>query len=307
MAKAKLTFVGSATLTENHLDLLGTDQLQAQIKKQPTQRLKQLFQDLAVNQRFRRDIFVRGHAQLNRAAIQRNMESLVFGASRDLTDVANVAKVARGEVKFDEKGFAALKDAFTRGTWSVAELRPEMARQKSAIDLERTLNLMTATGIALPCAVPGRPRAIPAEPRQIKVPSETNRALFKRLADNLISGNAISVQAGSALGVDPVYALIITLLQQPWKTRDEAKARLAAEVTRRRIRFNRGPSPAEKDGAGKDEAVKSGATTAVATASASATAGNQAQDDVARGAQFFDKFFASEAPVLHRLGVIELV
>src|SRR5690606_39170242 len=108
----------------------------------------QLFQDLAINQRFRRDIFVRGHAQLGRAGIQRNMEGVVFGAIRDLAGVSNVAKVARGEVKFDEKGFAALKDALAGGTWTLAELRQEVARRKvPQLDVERTLNLMAATGI----------------------------------------------------------------------------------------------------------------------------------------------------------------
>ena len=125
---ARLNFVGSATLAENHLELLGADDLQAKVKAQPTQRLRQLFQDLAQNQRFRRDVFVRGHAQLNRAGIVRNMENQVFGALRDLKNVTNVAKVARGEVKFDEKAFPALKEALQQGTWSIAELRKEMGR-----------------------------------------------------------------------------------------------------------------------------------------------------------------------------------
>ena len=304
MAAAKLTFAGSATLTENHLELLGTDQVQAQVRKQPTPRLKQLFQDLALNQRFRRDVFVRGHAQLSRQAIQRNMESVVFGAPRDLTTITNVAKVARGEVKFDEKGFAALKEAFAKGTWSVAELRADMARQKlGQLDVERTLNLMAATGTITPGAVALRPRAIPAEPRQVRVPMEANRALIKRMADNLISGNAISTAAGSAISVDPIYAVLILLLQQTWKSQDEAKARLVAEVKRRRIRFNRPAPPVDKGAAGKDEgkaeADTSGATTG--------TPGDPAQDDAARAGQFFDRFFATEAPVLHRLGVIELL
>ena len=323
MANAKLNFAGSATLTENHLELLGSDQLQAQVRKQPTQRLRQLFQDLALNQRFRRDVFVRGHAQLGRPAIQRNMEGVVFGALRDLSTVTNVAKVARGEVKFDEKGFNALKDAFARGTWSLAELREEMARRKAGqVDVERTLNLMAATGIVAPCATAHRPRAMPAEPRQVKVPMEANRVLIKRMADNLVSGNAISTSAGSASSIDPIYAVLILLLQQPWKSLDEAKARLVAEVKRRRIRFNRAAPPAEKGGgkdvgkdagkdAGKDlgkdlgkdegkaEAETSGATTGAPS--------DPAQDDAARAGHFFDRFFATEAPVLHRLGIVELV
>jgi hypothetical protein len=277
MANAKLSFVGSATLAENHLELLGSDELQAKVKAQPTQRLRQLFQDLAQNQRFRRDVFVRGHAQLNRAGIQRNMEKQVFGALRDLNPVTNVAKVARGEVKFDEKAFPALKEALGQGTWSIAELRKEMAGRKLAhLDVERTLNLLAATNIAVPCAVAGRPAPMPATPRQIKIPLAVNRALVTRMVDTLTPGNVISTLAGNALGIDPIFAVIVALGQQPWKSKDELKEKLVAEVKRRRIRFSK-PAKEEKP-----------------------------LDDAARAGQFFDRFWSEEAPILHRLGVIEV-
>lgn len=277
MANAKLNFVGSATLAENHLELLGGDDLQAKVKAQPTQRLRQLFQDLAQNQRFRRDVFVRGHAQLNRAGIVRNMENQVFGALRDLKNVTNVAKVARGEVKFDEKAFPALKEALGQGTWSVAELRKEMlARKLTHLDVERTMTLMAATGICVPCAVSSRPSPVPENPKALKIPLATNRALVKRMVDNLAPGNAVSTLAGNALTIDPIFAVILSLAVQPWKSKDELKERLMAEVKRRRIRFSK-PAKEEKP-----------------------------LDDDARATQFFDRFWADEAPVLHRLGVIEL-
>ncbi len=256
---------------------------------------------------------MRGHAQLGKAAIQQNMAGLAFGAARDLTDVTNVAKVARGEVKFDEKGFAALKECFLQGTWTVAELRQEMQRRKlGQLDVERTLNLMAATGVIIPCALGARPGPIPAEAKQVKVLSETNRALIKRMADNLIAGNAVSVSAGSAIGIDPVHALIINLLQQPWKSRAEAKERLKEEVLRRRIRFNRGPGEAKAADA-KSPEVKSGETK---SGEVKAVLGKEGvfqgkidipTDDAMRSGQYFDKFFAAEGPLLHRLGIIELV
>jgi hypothetical protein len=277
MANAKLNFVGSATLAENHLELLGGDDLQAKVKAQPTQRLRQLFQDLAQNQRFRRDVFVRGHAQLNRAGIVRNMENQVFGALRDLKNVNNVAKVARGEVKFDEKAFPALKETLQQGTWSVAELRKEMlARKLTHLDVERTMTLMAATGIAVPCAVSSRPAPAPENPKQIKIPLATNRALVKRMVDNLAPGNVVSTLAGNALSIDPIFAVILSQATQTWKSKDELKERLMGEVKRRRIRFSK-PAKEEKP-----------------------------LDDNERAGQFFDRFWADEAPVLHRLGVIEL-
>jgi predicted methyltransferase family protein len=277
MAEAKLNFVGSATLAENHLELLGNEDVQAKIKAQPTQRLRQLFQDLAQNQRFRRDVFVRGHAQLNRVGTARNMEQQVFGAVRDLKNVTNVAKVARGEVKFDEQAFPVLKEAFQQGTWSTAELRKEMAARKLMhVDVERTTALLVATGIAVPCAVASRPGPIPAHPKRINIPSPVNRALVKRMVDNLAAGNLVSPLAGNAMSLDPIFAVILSAAGQPWKDQDEFKERIFGEVKRRRLRFNK-PAKEEKP-----------------------------LDDMARAAQFLDRFWADEAPVLHRLGVIEI-
>ncbi len=235
-----------------------------------------MFQDLAQNQRFRRDVFVRGHAQLGRPAIIRNMESQIFGALRDLKNVTNVAKVARGEVKFDEKAFPALKEALQQGTWSTGDLRKEMLAKKLAhLDVERTLTLLAATGIAVPCAVASRPAPMPANPKRIKVPLATNRALVKRMVDNLQPGNVVSTLAGNALSLDPIFAVILTVGAEPWKDKDELKERLMGEVTRRRIRFSK---PAKED---------------------------KPIDDAGRAGQFFDRFWADEAPILHRLGVIE--
>jgi hypothetical protein len=205
------------------------------------------------------------------------MENQVFGALRDLKNVTNVAKVARGEVKFDEKAFPALKEALGQGTWSIAELRKEMlAKKLSHLDVERTMTLMAATGIAVPCATSSRPAPAPENPKQIKIPLATNRALVKRMVDNLAPGNVVSTLAGNALSVDPIYAVILSLAAQAWKDKDELKGRLMAEVKRRRIRFSK---PAKED---------------------------KPLDDNARAGQFFDRFWADEAPVLHRLGVIEL-
>ena len=279
MATAKLNFVGSATLAENHLELLGTDELQAKIKAQPTERLRQLYQDLAQNQRFRRDVFVRGHAQLNRSGIQRNIEKLVFGSLRDLKPVTNVAKVARGEVKFDEKAFPTLKEVLAQGTWTTSELRLEMARQKQVhLDIERTLTLLAATGIVIPGVTAGRPAATPAKEdvKVINVPLATNRALIQRTVETLTTGNLVSTLLGTAIGIDPIYGLLLSLGQKRFDSKDMLKDALVAEVKRRRIRFSK---PAKDD---------------------------KPMDDAARTTQLFDRFWADEVPIMRRLGIIEL-
>lgn len=278
MATAKLNFVGSATLAENHLELLGTEDLQNKIKAQPTERLRQLYQDLAQNQRFRRDIYVRGHGQLGRSAIQRNLEKAVFGSLRDLKPVSNVAKVARGEVKFDEKAFPVLKEVLDRGTWSTSELRAEMAVRKQAnLDLDRTLTLLAATGIVIPGVTAARPSAtVVKDVKMIKIPLATNRGLVQRSVETLQAGNLVSTSLGTAVGVDPIYALLLSLGQRPFASKDALKDALVAEVKRRKIRFSK---------TGKED---------------------KPMDEAARSTQLFDRFWADELPVMRRLGIVEL-
>ena len=117
---------------------------------------------------------------------------------------------------------------------------------------------------------------MPATPKQIKIPLAVNRALLNRMVDTLAPGNVVSTLAGNALGIDPIFAVIMVLGQQPWKNKDELREKLVGEVKRRRIRFSK-PAKEEKP-----------------------------LDDVARAGQFFERFWSEEAPVLHRLGVIEL-
>lgn len=58
-AQGKLRFLGSATLPENY-DALLPEPMRKVLDTAPDQNMRELFKDLAVNQSFRRDVFVRG-------------------------------------------------------------------------------------------------------------------------------------------------------------------------------------------------------------------------------------------------------
>jgi SAM-dependent methyltransferase len=65
LAAAKLEYVTSATLAENDLRFLVSDEMAAVIREQPTEEMRQLVKDIATNARFRRDIYVRGKSRLS--------------------------------------------------------------------------------------------------------------------------------------------------------------------------------------------------------------------------------------------------
>ncbi|MBP6513944.1 MAG: methyltransferase regulatory domain-containing protein [Steroidobacteraceae bacterium] len=65
LAPAKLEYVASATLAENDLRLVVSDELAATIREQPTEELRQLVKDISMNARFRRDVYTRGGRRLS--------------------------------------------------------------------------------------------------------------------------------------------------------------------------------------------------------------------------------------------------
>lgn len=65
LAAAKLQYVASATLAENDMRFLVSDEMAAVIRAQPTEELRQLVKDIAMNARFRRDIYTRGGCRLS--------------------------------------------------------------------------------------------------------------------------------------------------------------------------------------------------------------------------------------------------
>src|SRR5690606_29811216 len=115
MANAKLDFVGSATLTENHEELVLTDDARKLLATQPDPRLRMLLKDFAVNQKFRRDVFVRGHARLKAREVQRLKAQCLLVAAKSISDLKPSFKAPRGTVTFDVPKFDALVAILSEG------------------------------------------------------------------------------------------------------------------------------------------------------------------------------------------------
>jgi len=64
MGMAKLSYVGSTTVPENHPHLLFGREARALYDAQPTRERRQLVKDFLLNQRFRCDVYVKGLAAL---------------------------------------------------------------------------------------------------------------------------------------------------------------------------------------------------------------------------------------------------
>jgi SAM-dependent methyltransferase len=210
MAEAKLSFCGSATLAENYPELATTDAGISLVRAQPTPRLQQLLLDFLMNQRFRRDLFVRGHAHLGNAAILRHLRQCCFMASRPLPELLPKAKVPRGEIGFEPTSFPIIRDLFAEGSVAMADIANRVgARTKAAGDVERTLQMMAACGYLSPAAKPFAAPAMPKPLTRCTVTSPVNRAFLSLAASTVTRRYLASEVLGSAAAIEPIEAMAL--------------------------------------------------------------------------------------------------
>lgn len=139
----KLSFLSSATLPENFLDLL-TDGLRQIVQAETDPLLRQSLFDLAVNQSFRRDLFVRGRASLTANQLSDQLARLRFRQQELPEDRSYSFVTCFGVVNGAEKPYAALEAALNSGPCSFAELQECAGLPQS--DLALALALLLYVG-----------------------------------------------------------------------------------------------------------------------------------------------------------------
>jgi SAM-dependent methyltransferase len=273
MAEAKLTYLGSATLHENHLEMLLPDEAIAHIKQQPTERLRQLTQDYLTGQRFRRDVFVRGHAHLSRADISGHLHNACFalvGAPEDMTENA---AVPRGEIKFAAEATKKIRAILAKGPTRFHDLMKAMGATANARDLERIIMLMAAAGKIMPVGAPLERPAPEATPAKIRIESAVNRRLVE-LGSRTVSTQFLAAPAcGASIPLEPLELMTLGLMLEG---ASDLTAALKTELARRAIRIN------NKDGQPITEDAEAGA----------------------KIAEIVGRFTAKTLPTLIRFGIV---
>jgi SAM-dependent methyltransferase len=256
MAAAKLTYLGSATLMENHLELMLTDPAVAYCKKQPTDRLRQLAQDFLVGQRFRRDVFVRGHSRLPRSEISRYLRTACFALPGPVEDFAEKAKVPRGEISFDQKSAQLIKEALAKGSLSLEQIIDTTGAKRNPQDLERTLLLMTAVGKLIPAGSAFQPAALAAKPERVRIVDGINRKLVELGRQAVGRQYLVAPAVGSGLSVDALDAVALGLLEEGVAA-PKLTAAVGEELKRRGVRVNKDGAPItdEKEAAAKNSEI----------------------------------------------------
>jgi hypothetical protein len=211
-------------------------------RKQPTERLRQLAQDFLTGQRFRRDVFVRGHPRMARGEIARNMREQCFalpGAPEDFTDKA---KVPRGEITFDPKAMETIRTAVAQGSASLAEMMEAAPKDKGVVDLERTVLMLTAVGRLVPTSVGFKPPRSAAQPAKIRVLGDINRKLVTIGRQTMTRQHLVSPQTGTSVPMDSIEAVALARLEEGTPPAKLAEA-VDGELKTRGIRINKDGEP----------------------------------------------------------------
>ncbi len=202
MADAKLTYLGSATLSENHLEYLVDKATADKINEQSSPRLRQLLQDYAVNQRFRRDIFVRGHPRLDGIERDVALGAIPLGTMLSDEEFTPKGRVGSREVTFAEKLLPIVKAAVLTGPKTINELRFACARATDrTANVDQMLVALVAAGHLTPFATAKNDSG-----------SQKMNAINAAVMDVAIKTRArqqlICAQAGTGVAIDPVDALL---------------------------------------------------------------------------------------------------
>jgi SAM-dependent methyltransferase len=160
---AGASYVASATLPDNHPMLVVDKQAADTIAKLPTVRQQQLAMDFAVNQRFRRDVFIGpGRAQLTAGEIARNLDDVVIGCLTEIDQIGPHAPIPRGKITFQDDFIRELRALMTRGAMTIGDTVARLSGAgRSSTEIRQNLVFLIAAGTLTPFAHAGGPARSP--------------------------------------------------------------------------------------------------------------------------------------------------
>jgi SAM-dependent methyltransferase len=192
--------IGSATLANNHLPLMLDAASTDAIAALTSPRQQQLAVDFAVNQRFRRDVFVRGEAMPAPAGY---LDATAIGCMTDVGDIGPAVRVPRGQIRFQESFIRDVRELFARGSWPVGEAVGRLSQHgQDRNGISRNLLFLVAAGALAPFA--RRSETLAAAPKRLANPM-VERALAmaatgtgRHVIPSGVAGNGVEIDGGAA-------------------------------------------------------------------------------------------------------------
>jgi SAM-dependent methyltransferase len=248
MQAAKLTYVGSATLIENHRSVLMRQEAAALVAKQPTRERQELLKDFIINQRFRRDVFAKSTASLTVAEANRELERVAIGLFKPATEVAFQVKSPVGEFKFDSQLLRTVVANLADGPVTLADL-PQRAglKEQQRVDVIKAAHTLLAAGQAVIFATAERQSPLPAEARRFALPTRLNQAIAAAAWDSPQRATLASPVAGTGYAMGQIERALLAAVAAHGLER--ALEAVTAELMRRGLGLSREGKRIEDPGA----------------------------------------------------------
>ena len=206
MAAAGVTYVGSATLPDNHPALVLDAGAAQAVAALPGARAQQLALDFAVNRRFRRDVFVRDDRRLDDASARFHLESVPIGCLTDPRALSPVVRVPRGELRLQNDFMADLK-VLREGARPLGMVIGALsAGRRDADQILRNLTYLIAAGALMPFAAAAE--APPASARLAATPVLAR--VLALIVDDGVARAVPSRALGKGVSIEPSQAVALT-------------------------------------------------------------------------------------------------
>ncbi|MGB7565659.1 MAG: class I SAM-dependent methyltransferase [Prochlorococcaceae cyanobacterium] len=202
----KLTFLATATLPELFEELL-PEPSRSLVAKETNPTLHQVLFDLAINQSFRRDIFVKGPLPLRKHQREQALSELSITLMSTQPASQKRITTSFNELELDATLTGAIESALAEGPCTVGDLCLVLGRGVS--DLLLTLALLIHHGrIAL------HRGASTASAATTTTALAVNRRLRDLMQEGHIFDFLVAPAIGAALGFSPLEALVLETIEQ---------------------------------------------------------------------------------------------
>lgn len=196
--RAKLEYVGSATLAENMLPGLLPSQLRDAVIEQQSADLRQDLQDLVINQGFRRDIFCRGPRRRSGKDLDGIEDTRLYRLSAIEKGHTVKFETSFGEIAMEYRAFAEIIEVLAEGPKSVEELLALPNPMKTKI--QRVLLLMLHSNILAVGA---------AEPGKVEIARRLNAAIARAASNGAPYLHVAAAMLGSAAAASDIDLMLI--------------------------------------------------------------------------------------------------
>lgn len=201
LVRAKLGYIGAATMTDMLLPGVLGREVQEIIEAQPTPALQQDVQDIAINQTFRRDLFCRGARPVmgtHQAAIA---DTMIYLLSAPTAEGPLIAKATFGQLSIDREGADAIVAALGKGPKSIGDLASlPGVREKLGGRAFRQIMLMIHNRIVTVGS---------AEPAHPAASHGFNAAIARSVARGLPYRHLATAQLGSAISAGEIDLIML--------------------------------------------------------------------------------------------------